>query len=70
MKPDELHYHEALDRLLTVQTMINELLIEHPAIAAHGSLQSKVLSADAFLGDAYQECGRLQYELFPEGGKK
>lgn len=67
MKLDEFHYHEALDRLLTIQTMINELLMDHPAILAHERLQAKVLCADALLADAYQECGQLRVELFKEG---
>lgn len=62
MTLDEFHYHEALDRLLTVQIMINELLLDHPAVIAHDRLQAKVLSADAMLADAYQECGRIQQE--------
>lgn len=67
MKPDEFHYHEAMDRLFTIQTMINEMLVDHPAIAAHGALQAKILCADEFLADAYQACGQLRHELFPEG---
>ena len=67
MKPDEFHYHEAMDRSLTIQTMIDMLLIEHPAIEAHKSLTEKVLDANALLADIYQECGRLRSELFPEG---
>lgn len=67
MTPDEFHYHEALDRLLTIQTMLNELLMDHPAILAHESLVSKVACADMLLADAYQECGQLRVELFKEG---
>lgn len=62
MTLDEFHYHEARDRLLTVQIMINELLLDHPAVIAHDRLQHKILCADALLADAYQECGRIQQE--------
>lgn len=67
MKLDEFHYHEALDRLHTMQVIINEILVDHPAIVAHEELQAAVLNADAFLSDAYQACGRIREELFKEG---
>lgn len=67
MKLDEYHYHEAIDRLGIIQTMIADFLIDHPAIAAHAVLQAKVLGADEFLEVANQECGRLRHELFQEG---
>lgn len=67
MKLDEFHYHEALDRLSTIQTMIDQLLVDHPAITGHERLLAKVLTADGLLADAYQECGQLRHDLFPEG---
>jgi hypothetical protein len=67
MKLDEFHYHEVLDRLTVIQTMISELLLDHPVMAEYGDLEDKVLSADAFLADAHQKCAQLRAEAFPEG---
>ena len=63
---DEFHYHEALDRTYIVCNLMEDLLIEHPAIIQNDSLATKVKLAQDLLLEVYQEIGSLQITLFGE----
>lgn len=53
-KLDELHAHEALDRLHVVLSMIDEHLLLHPYIENRPVLLRLVGTAATALSDAYQ----------------
>ena len=61
-KPDQYHNHEAVDRLQICSALVAELLIDHPAIAAHPEIQARVLQADGLLMDAYQMMALLHMQ--------
>ena len=56
-----LHIHEALDRSAAVETMLHELLSEHPALAC-GDLRERFEVAARAVADLYQEAGRVSLE--------
>ena len=56
--PDAGHYHEACDRAMTVQIMIDELLREAPAVCAHEDMWAAFERLEAAASDMYQTAGR------------
>lgn len=58
MKPlGPLHYHEALDRSCLIMELIENALLQHPAIKAHPKWFKRVEKAHAELLNLYQEIG-------------
>lgn len=55
------HWHEAADRAHCIIAMMEELLIEHPAINQTPDLKIKVEKAQALLGDVYQKAGAKMF---------
>ena len=51
------HWHEATDRTHIIILMINDFLIEHPAIMQSPEIRKLCQEAGAKLGEAYQLCG-------------
>jgi cell fate (sporulation/competence/biofilm development) regulator YmcA (YheA/YmcA/DUF963 family) len=56
------HWHEALDRGFTCMKMIDQLLLQHPVVAQHEALQSKVNQARSLLLEACQQMAGLSME--------
>jgi dihydroneopterin aldolase len=57
------HMRELIDRLHCMQTILEEICQNHPAsslVAVHLEL------AQAALGNAYQQAGRIEYDNFGE----
>ncbi|MCK9549166.1 hypothetical protein [Aquamicrobium sp.] len=55
--PNIGHYHEALDRAHTINVMIEELLVDHPAIAAHKDLLEALDELQENGANLYQAIG-------------
>jgi hypothetical protein len=55
---DAFHAHEALDRLHVVLVMIDEILVDHPYIAARPEIGKHLALAESALGAAYQAVAR------------
>lgn len=69
-KPDQLHHHEALDRLHIICTMVEDFLMFHPAVEANADVKNLVLLAVDGLGKAYQLVGAASAQFDgkePEG---
>lgn len=54
---DEFHYHEVLDRAHVIATMVDELLIDHPAVVAHDELRASVTKLSEAAMHVYQQAG-------------
>jgi hypothetical protein len=52
------HYHEALDRTYCVQGIIEQMLLNHPAINQAPELLKKVQKAQDLLADVYITIGK------------
>lgn len=63
-KIDKFHYHEVLDRLHLINTMIDEFLLEHPAVIENKKIMKKIEKASEKLSKAYQEIGDLTLNKF------
>jgi hypothetical protein len=57
MKITEQHYHEALDRSYCVSGIIQNMLLEHPAIKKDKKIRKKIEKAQKLILDTYQEFG-------------
>ena len=57
------HYHEALVRACTITVMIDALLEEHPAIAAHEDLVKALDKLQKAGGYLYQAIGRHMHKI-------
>lgn len=60
---DKFHYHELLDRLHIVNTMVDEFLLSHPVCDQELSIKEKLMMVSIELGNAYQEIGTKSFEL-------
>jgi hypothetical protein len=56
-KLDKFHYHEVLDRLHVINTMIDEFLLEHPVVINNKKINKKIEKASELLSKTYQEIG-------------
>jgi len=65
-KPDKYHYHEFIDRTHCIQAMIEELVQFHPVTDKHKELRKLVEKAQKKLGEAYQLCGNIDFDLNKE----
>ena len=52
------HYHEALDRCDTVNTIVDAILLHHPAIAQTPAWKKDIEKAAALIGKVYQSIGQ------------
>lgn len=55
------YYLEGMDRLHTIQVMIEKLLSYHPAIILSGN-QNSIDKVQKLLNDIYQSIGNMEYE--------
>lgn len=61
---DKFHYHEALDRSHVIVDMMNDYLLEHPAVSQNKKIKKKVEKAIENLADAYQLIGQKSDDRF------
>ena len=54
---DDLHYHEALDRLHVVISMIDDHLIQHPVFKLETEERRLIEDAQLKMAEAYQRIG-------------
>lgn len=59
MKLDKFHYHEAMDRAHVIQTMIDQLLLEHPVALRHSTFASLVQDLDDAAYKVYHAAAML-----------
>ena len=59
IKLDSFHYHEALDRLWVVNTMIDEVINSHPVIWQNEEMARLIAMAQSCIGDVYQMVGSI-----------
>ncbi len=58
-KPNKGHLHEIMDRSHIINSMIDDLLIEHPGMTEE--MNAKCVQAQMLLCDIYQEIGMKCY---------
>lgn len=63
---DKFHYHEVLDRLHIINSMIDDLLLEHPAVIENKKIMKKITKASDKLSEAYQATGVIIMDKFDE----
>lgn len=56
---DKFHYHEVLDRCFCVQNIIEDLLLDHPAIEQNKKWHDKIEKAQKLIGEVYQDIGNI-----------
>ena len=56
------HYHEMMDRLHVVMSIIDDHLLQHPVAKVHKNINSLLNHALEELWDAYQLAGNLDFE--------
>jgi hypothetical protein len=54
---DEFHYHEALDRVHLIATIIDDHLIQHPVCKIDKEVAKPIEEALVLLAEAYQIIG-------------
>ena len=57
---DDFYYHEVLDRLMILNDMMENYLIDHPVCQKHRDLRDIIESAQDILGEAYLKMGDIQ----------
>lgn len=60
-KLDPFHYHEAMDRLSLVMTILDDAVIQHPVVKSYSRLKAEVESAADSLFAAYQMSGHMSF---------
>ena len=63
VKLDQFHYHEAMDRAYVMNSMINDHLLEHPAVKQNKEISEKIGKAVDLLAEAYQMLGSLEMNM-------
>ena len=61
-------FHEALDRTWTVTSMVNQLLLDHPAIVIDSGLYTRVWMIHEELSNLYEALSERNSVLFGEEG--
>ena len=56
------HYHEMMDRLHVIMSIIDDHLLQHPVAKANKNIDSLLNKALEELWDAYQIAGNLDFE--------
>ena len=66
MKPelDEFHYHEMLDRIHMITSIIDDHLHQHPVGKLEPKVKDLIEIAQENLLEAYQLVGNISYEKF------
>jgi len=66
MKPelDEFHYHEMLDRISLLMSIIDDHLQQHPVGKLESEVKNLIEEAHLKLYEAYQIVGKISYEKF------
>jgi hypothetical protein len=54
-------YHEALDRSYIITTMIDEFLLNLPAVKQNKPIRKKIIKAQNHLLEVYQMIGNIDY---------
>ena len=56
------HYHEMMDRLHVIMSMIDDHLLQHPVAKVNRDIKNQIEYALGQLWDAYQIAGKLDFE--------
>ena len=56
------HYHEMMDRLHIIMSIIDDHLLQHPVAKVNKDVRFQIEYALGQLWDAYQIAGKLDYE--------
>jgi hypothetical protein len=65
---DNYHYHEVVDRCHIIMCMIQDHLLDHPAIIAHPDEEQKLNQAVTILWEVYQRFGSASSESIDISG--
>lgn len=57
---DDFYYHEVLDRLMIINDMMENYLMDHPVCQKHKDLKDLIESAQDILGEAYLMMGDIR----------
>ena len=63
---DEFHFHEAMDRLYVVGSIIDDALLNHPVCANYSEVEKRVKMAQELLVEAYQYVGNVEHDALHE----
>lgn len=66
MQTDEFGYHEVLDRLSIIRSLVDDFLVEHVAVVENPMLLALINIVSNNLADAYQVAGKISFEKFSE----
>lgn len=66
-EPDPFYYHEVLDRLMIINDMMENYLIDHPVCQKHQDLRDLIESAQDILGEAYLKMGDITHKNEEDG---
>lgn len=61
---DEFHYHEMLDRLHVIMSMVDDHLQQHPVAKLELEVKQNIEKAIEYLWEAYQQVGNLSDKRF------
>jgi len=61
---DKFHYHEALDRVHIIATIIDDHLIQHPVCKIDKTVAKPIEDALVLLAEAYQLIGKIKFEKY------
>jgi hypothetical protein len=64
-KLDPFHYHEAMDRLSLISTIMDDAVIQHPVVKSYSRLGAEVESAATSLYASYQMAAHMSF-IFTE----
>jgi|TARA_B110000908_G_C10187174_1_gene418555 hypothetical protein len=57
---DDLHYHEVLDRIHVIMSVVDNNLIQHPVLKLETEVKDLVDEAQTKLWEAYQLIGNIK----------
>ncbi|NJB67124.1 hypothetical protein GGQ74_000764 [Desulfobaculum xiamenense] len=57
------HMHEALDRAYVINTMYDQILMQHPAVMGTPKLKEKAEAIAEALASFYQLCGKVSFDF-------
>lgn len=67
---DEFQYHEVLDRLSIIRSILSDFVEMAPLMDDEAELLKLVVEAEDKLSEAYQLAGRLRFGKFPDSQPK
>ena len=59
---DSYHYHEAMDRIHVIQSMIDDHLIQHPVFKLENKQRKLIEDAQLLIAEAYQQIGNKHFK--------